>query len=65
MPWEEVKAHLVVGNTYNLTSCYSGILVHVLCTYVGTYARFQPVEDWDNATLRGSSRRKAARRNSP
>lgn len=53
MPWDEVKTHLTVGGTYTLTSCYSGITLHVLCTYIGTYARFQPVLDWDNATLRG------------
>lgn len=53
MPWDEVTTHIKVGGTYNLASCYSGIIVHVLCTYLGTYARFQPVLDWDNATLRG------------
>lgn len=53
MPWNEVQTHLQIGGTYNLTSCYSGITIHVLCTALGTYARFQPLLDWDNATLRG------------
>ena len=53
MPWNEVQAHLTVGGTYTLTSCYSGIALRVRCTAIGTYARFQPLLDWDNATLRG------------
>ena len=53
MPWDEVKTRLKTGETYTVTSCYSGISLHMLCVSVGTFAQFQPVLDWDNATLRG------------
>lgn len=53
MPWDEVKTRLKTGQTYTVTSCYSGISLHMLCVSVGTFAQFQPVLDWDNATLRG------------
>lgn len=53
MPWDEVKTRLKAGQTYTVTSCYSGISLHMVCVSVGTFAQFQPVLDWDNATLRG------------
>jgi hypothetical protein len=53
MPWDEVKTRLQAGQTYTVTSCYSGISLHMVCVSVGTFAQFQPVLDWDNATLRG------------
>lgn len=53
MPWDEVKTRLKAGQTYTVTSCYSGISLHVVCVSIGTFAQFQPVLDWDNATLRG------------
>jgi len=53
MPWSEVKTRLVVGETYTLTGCYSGIQLHMTCLSTGNYARMQPALDWDNATLRG------------
>jgi len=53
MPWDEVKTRLQVGQTYTVTSCYSGISLHMVCVSVGTFAQFQPSLDWDNATLRG------------
>lgn len=53
MPWSEVASRLVVGEGYTLTSCYSGIQLHVNCVSVDGYAKMQPALDWDNATLRG------------
>jgi len=53
MPWDEVKTRLKEGQTYTVTSCYSGISLHMVCVSIGTFAQFQPVLDWDNATLRG------------
>ena len=53
MPWDEVKTRLKTGQTYTVTSCYSGISLHMVCVSIGTFAQFQPVLDWDNATLRG------------
>jgi hypothetical protein len=53
MPWSEVKTKLVPGKSYDVTSCYSGIALHMVCVSVGTHAKFQPELDWDNATLRG------------
>lgn len=53
MPWDEAETRLIVGQSYNVTSCYSGITLHMVCVSVGTYARMQPALDWDNATLRG------------
>lgn len=53
MPWNEVKAKLVPGQSYDITSCYSGIALHMVCVSVGSHAKFRPELDWDNATLRG------------
>ena len=53
MPWSEVKAKLQPGVSYNVTSCYSGITLHMVCVSVGAHAKFKPELDWDNATLRG------------
>ena len=53
MPWDEVKTRLQTGQTYTVTSCYSGISLHMVCVSIGTFAQFQPALDWDNATLRG------------
>ena len=53
MPWDEAKKKLVVGQTYDVTSCYSGIALHMVCVSVGTHAKMRPELDWDNATLRG------------
>lgn len=53
MPWDEVKTRLQAGQTYSVTSCYSGISLHMICVSIGTFAQFQPALDWDNATLRG------------
>lgn len=53
MPWDEVVARLVVGESYTVTSCYSGIQLHLNCVSVDGYAKMQPALDWDNATLRG------------
>ena len=48
-----MKTRLKTGQTYTVTSCYSGISLHMVCVSIGTFAQFQPVLDWDNATLRG------------
>ena len=53
MPWEEVKALLQPGTSYNIASCYSGITLHMVCVSLGAHAKFKPELDWDNATLRG------------
>ena len=53
MPWDEVKAKLIPGQTYDVTSCYSGIALHMVCVSVGSHAKLRPELDWDNATLRG------------
>lgn len=53
MPWEEVFTTLVPGKSYNVTSCYSGIALHMVCVSVGGHAKMRPELDWDNATLRG------------
>jgi hypothetical protein len=53
MPWDEAKSKLVPGQTYDVTSCYSGIALHMVCVSVGTHAKMRPELDWDNATLRG------------
>ncbi len=53
MPWEEVAQKLVVGQSYNVTSCYSGISLHMVCISVGNHAKLKPELEWDNATLRG------------
>lgn len=53
MPWSEVKAKLQTGVSYNITSCYSGITLHMVCVSLGAHAKFRPELDWDNATLRG------------
>ncbi|MEA4913140.1 MAG: hypothetical protein VB061_01025 [Christensenella sp.] len=53
MPWSEVQAKLVPGQVYDVTSCYSGITLNMVCVSVGGHARFRPELDWDNATLRG------------
>lgn len=53
MPWSEVKTKLVPGQSYDVTSCYSGIALHMVCVSVDQYAKFRPELDWDNATLRG------------
>ena len=53
MPWDEVQTKLEVGKSYIVTSCYSGIALHMVCISVGSHAKMQPELDWDNATLRG------------
>ena len=53
MPWSEVKTKLQTGVSYNITSCYSGITLHMVCVSVGSHAKFSPELEWDNATLRG------------
>ncbi len=53
MPWEEVSAKLVPGQSYNVTSCYTAITLHMVCVSVGAHARMRPELDWDDATLRG------------
>ena len=53
MPWSEVQTKLIPGQSYNVTSCYSGITLHMVCVSVGSHAKMRPELDWDNATLRG------------
>ena len=53
MPWNEAKALLQPGTSYNVTSCYSSITLHMVCVSLGAHAKFQPELEWDNATLRG------------
>jgi len=53
MPWEEAKVQLVPGTSYNVTSCYSSITLHMVCVSLGAHAKFKPELEWDNATLRG------------
>ncbi len=53
MPWEEVSAKLVPGQAYPMTSCYTGITLHMVCISLGAHAKMRPELDWDNATLRG------------
>ena len=51
--WDEIQPKLVVGQSYDMASCYSGISLHMKCVAVGNHAKMQPELDWDNATLRG------------
>lgn len=53
MPWSEAKMKLQTGVSYNITSCYSGLTLHMVCVSLGAHAKFRPELDWDNATLRG------------
>ncbi len=53
MSWQEVSTMLVPGMSYDVTSCYSGIALHMVCVSVGDHAKMRPELDWDNATLRG------------
>ena len=53
MPWLDVSAKLVPGQSYDVTSCYSGIALHMVCVSVDGHAKMRPELDWDNATLRG------------
>ena len=53
MPWEEVLAMLVPGTSYDVTSCYSGIALHMVFVSADGHAKMRPELDWDNATLRG------------
>ena len=53
MPWEEVKPLLQPGTSYNVTSCYSSITLHMVCVSTGAHAKFRPELEWDDATLRG------------
>lgn len=53
MPWNEVKTKLQTGVSYSVTSCYSGISLHMVCVSIGAHAKFRPELDWDDATLRG------------
>jgi len=53
MPWSEVKPLLLPGTSYNVTSCYSSITLHMVCVSTGAHAKFRPELEWDDATLRG------------
>jgi hypothetical protein len=53
MPWTEVAQKLTPGISYDVTSCYSGITLHMVCVSVDSHAKMRPELDWDNATLRG------------
>ena len=53
MPWSEVKPLLQPGTSYNVTSCYSSITLHMVCVSAGAHAKFRPELEWDDATLRG------------
>lgn len=53
MPWSEVVSKLIPGQAYDVTSCYSGITLHMICVSIGSHAKMRPELDWDNATLRG------------
>ncbi|NLI54568.1 MAG: hypothetical protein GX417_09630 [Clostridiales bacterium] len=53
MPWDEVSPLLEPGQSYSLTSCYTGITLHMVCVSLGSHAWMRPELDWDNATLRG------------
>ncbi len=53
MPWADVKAKLEPGKSYDVTSCYSGITLHMVCVSANSHAKMRPELDWDNATLRG------------
>lgn len=53
MPAEDVAARLVTGQSYDMTSCYSGITLQMVCVSMGSHAKMRPELDWDNATLRG------------
>jgi hypothetical protein len=53
MPWDEVKPLLQPGTSYNVTSCYSSITLHMVCVSTGAHAKFRPELEWDDATLRG------------
>jgi len=53
MPWSEVVTRLVAGESYTVTSCYSGIQLHMDCVSVDGYAKMQPSLEWDYATLLG------------
>ena len=53
MPWAEVAQKLIPGKSYDVTSCYSGITLHMVLISVDSHAKMRPELDWDNATLRG------------
>ena len=53
MPWEDVLKLISEENAYDVTSCYSGITLHMVCTLVASHAKMRPELDWDEATLRG------------
>ena len=53
MPWSEAKTRLKSGGRYTLTDYYTGIVIHL--GYAGDegegYARMQPAQMWDSATM--------------
>ncbi len=53
MPAPDVAARLVAGQSYDITSCYSGVTLHMVCVSMDSHAKMRPELDWDNATLRG------------
>jgi hypothetical protein len=53
MPWSEVSALITAGESYTVTSCYSGIQLRLECVSIDGYAKMRPALEWDNATLRG------------
>lgn len=53
MPWDEVENMLTIGSSYTVTSCNSGIMLHMVCSSLGSHAMFYPEIPWDEATLVG------------
>lgn len=53
MPAKDAATLLVPGESYDMTSCYSGITLHMVCVSMTSHAKMRPELEWDNATLRG------------
>ncbi len=55
MPWSEVQTRIKSGTSYTLTDYYTGIVIHLRFLEGGAagYARMQPTQMWDSATMSG------------
>ncbi|MEG1525608.1 MAG: hypothetical protein RRZ24_09395 [Clostridia bacterium] len=53
MTWEEAKAKFVIGTSYSVTSCYTGIVFHLRYQGGDVHADMTPVIEWDEATILG------------
>ena len=53
MAWEEVRQKLVMGESYTVTDCYSGIVLRLVYDGGDGHAHMRPALAWDAATLQG------------